>query len=417
MAQGDGCLKDKGRDKKGKRIWEVVVSCGKNPVTGKYESISRTVHGTQADARKVRDELLEQRTHSLLSHDTPVTFGQLATDWFDERQRSGSFSRTTLDDNRTITNEAVRLIGNVPVAKVTPRLLSDLLKEIQTRNVRPLSNSRMRKYRACINQILKRAACLDLIAQNPCERVPTPSNAITNPRHSLSRQELPKLQAALDDFENAAYLKLDKSERERMSRNEKRPRKKLVYLVEISRAIAVRIAMATGMRRGEILALDWDAADLGRATLRVDKSYTVHAEVKAPKSLASNRLISIDKTTCDHLKKWKDEQALYLERVGVHQTNKTPVVCSSIGGHIGTSAFSKWWAKQSSALGFEGLKLHELRHTQATILLACGIDIKTVQMRLGHSSASLTLNLYAHAVPENDRKAAVMLSQCIQENA
>ena len=56
--------------------------------------------------------------------------------------------------------------------------------------------------------------------------------------------------------------------------------------------------------------------------------------------------------------------------------------------------------------GYEGFNLHELRHTQATLLIGSGADIKTVQNRLGHSSASLTMDIYAHAIEQNDRDAA-----------
>ena len=55
--------------------------------------------------------------------------------------------------------------------------------------------------------------------------------------------------------------------------------------------------------------------------------------------------------------------------------------------------------------GYKGYNLHELRHTQATVLIGSGADIKTVQNRLGHSSASLTMNIYAHAIEQNDRES------------
>lgn len=62
------------------------------------------------------------------------------------------------------------------------------------------------------------------------------------------------------------------------------------------------------------------------------------------------------------------------------------------------------------------LRFHELRHTQASQLLASGVDVKTVQTRLGHSSASLTLDWYAHALPENDRKAARIIGDLFSED-
>ena len=87
-------------------------------------------------------------------------------------------------------------------------------------------------------------------------------------------------------------------------------------------------------------------------------------------------------------------------------SGSTPVFTSGTGGYLNPSGFSRWWREFAKEAGFEGLKFHELRHTQATVLLANKVDVKTVQTRLGHANASITLNLYAHAVPENDRDAA-----------
>ena len=84
----------------------------------------------------------------------------------------------------------------------------------------------------------------------------------------------------------------------------------------------------------------------------------------------------------------------------------TPACCSDTGDYMNANNFSHWWRTFANASGFTGLKFHELRHTQASQLAASGMDVKTVRHRLGHSSATLTMNLYAHALPENDDKAA-----------
>lgn len=77
------------------------------------------------------------------------------------------------------------------------------------------------------------------------------------------------------------------------------------------------------------------------------------------------------------------------------------------------SNFERFWRKFKQDKGFVGLRFHELRHTQATQLLANGVDVKTVQTRMGHAIASITLNQYAHAVPENDLRAADLLGPII----
>ena len=66
------------------------------------------------------------------------------------------------------------------------------------------------------------------------------------------------------------------------------------------------------------------------------------------------------------------------------------------------------WIRHS--IGFDDLRLHELRHTQATQLIGAGVDFKTVQTRLGHADVSLTINTYTHAIPANDREAANLIA-------
>lgn len=88
---------------------------------------------------------------------------------------------------------------------------------------------------------------------------------------------------------------------------------------------------------------------------------------------------------------WKERQAAELAKIGVEQTGKTPACCSDTGSWYRIDTFDNWWQAWRKEHGFDGLKFHELRHTQATQLLTNGVDVKTVQTRLGHANASITL--------------------------
>ncbi len=145
------------------------------------------------------------------------------------------------------------------------------------------------------------------------------------------------------------------------------------------------------------------------------QSLTQYGENKTPKTKSGLRTISLDLATARRLARWKGEQSRYLEMLGIEQTDETPVCCSNVGGWCDLHNFESWWRRFRNENGFEGLKFHELRHTQATQLLANGVDVKTVQTRMGHSNASLTLNWYAHAIPENDRKAADILGELFSD--
>ena len=185
--------------------------------------------------------------------------------------------------------------------------------------------------------------------------------------------------------------------------------------------------LATGCRRGEILGLTWSAVDFTSSQIFIRQSLNNQCEVKETKTAAGVRALYVDAETMAHLQMWKAFQAkaLYLvmaedaegKKHPVEQTDKTPVCCSDVGGWLDPTNVNRWWGGNKSkgtegyrdAIGFPDLKLHELRHTSATLLLGNGVDVKTVQHRLGHSSSSLTLDQYAHAIPANDRTAADLM--------
>ena len=145
--------------------------------------------------------------------------------------------------------------------------------------------------------------------------------------------------------------------------------------------------------------------------IHVRRSYTPALKLKEPKTKAGFRTIALDAATANHLMRWKQLQADCLATLGEAfvQTGDTPVCCTDVGGLFDPTNFYRWWDMFRKDNGFATLKFHELRHTQATQLLANGVDVKTVQTRLGHANASITLNWYAHSVPENDRKAAQII--------
>lgn len=184
-------------------------------------------------------------------------------------------------------------------------------------------------------------------------------------------------------------------------------------LHDISCIMAMRIGLATSQRRGEVFALPWGDVDLDTGTIHIGHNVTYQDGIKTPKTDSVVRTIAIDPVTIEHLATWKARQAEELSKIRIKQTDETPVRCSSTGGRIHIDNFSHWWGIWRKEHDFPGLKFHELCHTQATLLLANGVDVKTVQTRLGRASASIALDWYAHAIPQNDRAAAAMLDNLL----
>ena len=180
--------------------------------------------------------------------------------------------------------------------------------------------------------------------------------------------------------------------------------------------MAIRIMLATGVRRGEACGLTWGTVDFKQSQICIRQSLSAAVKIKHPKTDNGIRTLFVDAETMEHLKRWKQFQktALHLvikKGVPVTQNDDTPVVCSDIGDWLDPTNLGRWWSDYRETIGFPTLKMHELRHSQATLLLGSGVDVKTVQARLGHSKSSLTLDQYAHAIPENDKAAAELMGK------
>jgi integrase len=175
----------------------------------------------------------------------------------------------------------------------------------------------------------------------------------------------------------------------------------------------VLIALATGMRRGEILALRWRNVDLDGRNIRVVESLeqtSAGLRFKSPKS-GKARAITLPTFAVDELHRRKREQAEELFKLGVRQGGAT-LVCARADGTptspLGLSnAFFTFMQKSRGEL--PRVRFHDLRHTHATQLLLAGVHPRIAQERLGHSTVALTLDLYSHVTATMQEDAAAKI--------
>ena len=172
--------------------------------------------------------------------------------------------------------------------------------------------------------------------------------------------------------------------------------------------IAFHLLAFTGLRRGEVCALRWDQVDLDNGTLSITGAVgrdNGALTVSSPKSATSRRMIHISETTVVLLRGHRAEQAEYrLKLGGVYEDNGL-VFTSPTGRLLDPDILTGAWARLCKGQGVK-YRLHDLRHHHATALIENGVHIKAVQNRLGHSSPSLTMKVYAHVSPQMDKDAA-----------
>jgi integrase len=184
----------------------------------------------------------------------------------------------------------------------------------------------------------------------------------------------------------------------------------------------LRLAASTGMRRGELLGLRWRDLDMDAARLsvrqqvaRIRRPGTTEVEwgFGPPKTKAGKRSIALDRVTVAALQSrraaWAAEK---LQAADVYEDHDL-VFCRPDGRYLDPDVVSQRFERLVAKSGQPRIRLHDLRHTHATLGLAAGIHPKVMQERLGHSSIAVTLDLYSHAIPAlgaaaADRIAAVV---------
>ncbi|WP_251198051.1 tyrosine-type recombinase/integrase [Anaerotardibacter muris] len=409
MAKGDGSIIKLGRDH-----WRVRVDYGKDPLTGKRQVVSKTIHGTKADARRLRDKLRAEKESGIRPNAGKITLSEFIVDWANSRRTVGKASERTITGEQRALRHVEKHLGSCRIADITPQMIERAYALIREEG--KIGGTTLNKIHTSLKNVFRKAHDYGLIMRNPCDHVEAPQRDKAE-RKSLTKEEFSRLASRLSEAERATYEALSEKEAKQFERGNTFGRSFIRGIAPISCVQVVRIAAATGMRRGEILGLTWGAVDLQRKSISVRQSLSADGELKKPKTQAGIRTISMGESSVQSLLQWKARQAAELRKFGVVQTDDTPVCCSNVGGFLNGSNFEHWWKKFRIANGFPDLKLHELRHTQATLLVGEGTDIKTVQDRLGHSSASTTLDWYSHAMPENDLAAAQHIDNLFDEES
>lgn len=367
-------------------------------------SKQRTVHGNKAKARIELEAYRTELEDMLNNEHMALKVGAYAREFHQRRLDMGTLSPLSLERDEIEIARIEEHFGNVPVQDLDVATINEAYTKMRKSGT---SASALHKTHQKLSQVMKRAVKEEIILRNPCDLIDDVKRPEAAERRSLSAEQ-------------AMQLALDLKECERSGR-----------------IVAVWLALATGVRRGEALGLVWGNVDLARKRIRIQKQLDSKGVHRDPKSHKSKRNLAIDDGTIAFLAEWKIIQSDLFYQGG--DVPDDAAVCSNDtdGNFISPAAFDKWrraWfvdhdlgtfekaevrhdrngVKRYRRSGYKGYNLHELRHTQATLLIGSGADIKTVQNRLGHSSASLTMNIYAHAIEQNDRGAADIIGNSLK---
>ncbi len=360
-------------------VWRLRVVVGYRP-DGQPRQASRTVHGTRRVAQSQLAKLVAE-----VENGNPPMIGAMTLASYLERWMDHVRAHRQPDTTR---NYAVRCrrfsaeIGGVRLDKLRVQQLDEVYRRWVAAGMAP---STLRGYHAVLGAALSQAVKWDLVPRSvaPLATLPTVDGR---------RMSVP-------DADTVRLLIKESEESDPVL------------------SAAIMLAALTGCRRGELLGLRWSDVDRDRMVLHVERSVKREEEGRVlrigPTKTHQNRRVSLDPVTLavigthlERAKRWAADALVTLDADGYilteDPTGTTPMPPDTL-----THRFSRL----ARRLGLASLRFHDLRHSVATTLLGAGYDLAIVAGRLGHRDPTITLRVYAHALEERDRQAAVTLGQ------
>lgn len=169
------------------------------------------------------------------------------------------------------------------------------------------------------------------------------------------------------------------------------------------------LALATGMREGELLGLHWSDVDLDKGTLRVARTLTYingHGSVESePKTAKSKRNIVLPQFVVETLRRHRMSQLERRLAAGAAWIDRDLVFPDDDGDFVIAQTLLRRFYKLLQEIGLPRIRFHDLRHSAATLLLSMGVPAKVVQELLGHSTISITMDVYSHVLPSMQKDA------------
>jgi integrase len=350
--------------KRSRNSYSIAISLGKDPTTGKYRYQWVSVKGTKKDAEKRLSELLHQLDTGTLMKPNKTTLGEYLQRWLKDYARPNLSPRGFERYESIVRVHLAPSLGDVPLAQVKPEHIQ---KQYTLKLDHGLSPRSVRYRHVVLHKALQTATKWGLVARNVADGVDVP------------RARQTEMQT-WDEYEVARFLEAAKGS----------PYYALFHT-----------ALFTGMRRSELLALQWRDMDLHQIYVNrslhqlKDRSYVF----TQPKSAQSRRTIALSPSSILALAEHKERQKGIRAMLGIPLKEEDLLFSTPEGKPLQPNTVSRAWTGLASRAGVRVIRLHDARHTHASLMLKHGVHPKIVQERLGHASIQITLDTYSHVAP------------------
>jgi integrase len=367
--------------KRGERTWQVRIFMGRD-ANGRQIFHRKTIHGTKKDADRYLTAARREMDLGIFVEPTAMLVNEYFDRWLRDAARP-RVSRRTADGYAGLLDRYIRQpLGHKRLDKLQPLDIQAVYGAMQARG---LSARIVRHAHSAFHNALKQAVKWGLLSRNPSDLVELPK-VPHKERRVLSPDE------AADFLESAALM---------------------------PHGLIFEFALLTGMRPEEYLALQWADVDFERSTAQVRRALVRHKKswsFEEPKTARSRRTVYLPAPLMQKLAAHKRKQAEARLKLGPAWQAFDLVFCSEEGTPLTIPNLTyRYFRPILTKAKLPRIRLYDLRHTCATLLLIAEENPKVVSERLGHSTIVLTLDTYSHVLPTMQQGATARLEKLLYQ--
>ena len=413
-----------GYDIQGKKLLETTTFVPDPALTPKQQEKAATAFAYEFETKIKNGFAMDGRK---------ITLKEFSERWINEYAKNNLQPGTVKKYQEELNDKILPALGHLKLSAIKPHILISFYNSMLKDGVRKdgksggYSSGTIRKTSNVLSSILRSAVEWEVIEQNPCDKVKPPSAPDTSENIKFFTPE--QAIRFLDYLDKpysckiSAHKRIDDTGKE-YSVGDYSIKKE----IPLQLRILLELAIYSGCRKAELLALTWSDIDFLSDTISISKAVTVvdgKPIIKAPKTKSSFRKVSIPHSLILKLKKLQVSQAEYRFRVGAYWKGAEWVFTQDDGTmmnystpyHTLQNIIKRYNQDHPKEQSLPLIPFHGLRHTAASLLIASNQDIKTVSARMGHAQTSTTLNIYTHRLEAGDRKASNALETMLKKKA
>lgn len=380
--QGEGTI-----SKRPDGTWWARITVGKDE-NGKQKR--KAFYGkTRAEVQKKLTEAVNDVNNDAYIEPSKMTVAQWLDLWMKQYKRNSVKLTYYTELYKSIENHILPSLGDYKLKDLRNDIIQKFINDLTAKG---LSAGSVRKHHTTLHSALDHAAKNELIVKNV-------AMDIKLPRYDRKEKRI------LTPAEQEQFISVAK----------KRSNGEMFIL-----------ALGTGMRIGEILALTWDDINFDNETIRINKTVTQikdyddpddkwHPEVFDPKTKAGKRIIPLLPEISTMLKRVKAQQDIYKAKLGKGYEDNNLVFSTQLGRYLQQGHMHRRFTSVTKEAGIpEITSVHTLRHTFATRCLENGIELRIVQELLGHSDLKTTASIYTHVLPQLKKDSIMKIKETIK---